>query len=153
MIHVHATVILLDVYQFVTWPSPTFYITLPCKINRIRHAWVGHGVYYYISHWITYHVYTCICHMCMYAYISYEYSRQVCQYVHVEYEEHVSSIVNLYSLTHGNKVWAEQTTQTADTCFQLVGLHQRCVCLAALQQPRLTYPRHLYYLQYRANLN
>ena len=38
--------------------------------------------------------------MCMYAYISYEYSRQVCQYVHVKYEEHVSSIVNLYSLTH-----------------------------------------------------
>ena len=35
------------------------------------------------------------------------------------------------------KVCAEQTKQTADSCFGLVGPHQRRVCLAALGGPRL----------------
>ena len=39
------------------------------------------------------------------------------------------------------KVCAEQTKQTADSCFRLVGPHQRRVYLAALRGPRLTYPR------------
>ena len=30
---------------------------------------------------------------------------------------------------------AEQTRQTADSCFRLVGPHHCCVCLVALQWP------------------
>ena len=37
------------------------------------------------------------------------------------------------------KVCAEHTNQTADSCFRLVVPHQHCICLAALQWPRLTY--------------
>ena len=36
--------------------------------------------------------------------------------------------VNVY----GKKVCAEQTKQTVDSCFGLVGPHQHCVCVAAL---------------------
>ena len=36
------------------------------------------------------------------------------------------------------KVCAEQTRQMADSCFGLVGPHQRSVCVVALRWPRLT---------------
>ena len=37
-------------------------------------------------------------------------------------------------------IWASKW-QTADSCFGLVGPHQRRLCLVALRQPRLTYSK------------
>ena len=47
----------------------------------------------------------------------------------------------MYMLDKWEKVCAEQTKQTAGSCFGLVGPHQR---QAALQRPGLTYPRQTY---------
>ena len=44
------------------------------------------------------------------------------------------------SCTCSIQIWGSKW-QTVDSCFGLVGPHQRRVCLVALRGPRLTYPK------------
>ena len=78
-------------------------------------------------------------------------------YIHVRREDNIIvilmvSIQDLFShispfthtacgihIAYKKGVCAEQTKQTVDSCFGLVGPHQRHLCLATLQQSRLTY--------------
>ena len=54
----------------------------------------------------------------------------------VSFQVSVTSHMTCYQ--HENKVCAEQTRQVADSCFDLIGPHQCCVCLAAPLRPTLT---------------